>query len=382
MTLDYRKIMNILAKGNKWQFDIPVQEQLEFLESHGTPKNDLCRSFLQYKAQMLFVATVKRIFFNFGALLAIPLFIFIAFIKRIAIRFQYKSDAILEKNTHSGVIPTSLSNKYRISSKEWNNGWSLGISDLPFLLHLFPYLFRSPYFYFKISYKVAIYSTMIKSFKPNAIIVFNEYSFTSSALTYYCESRGIKHIDVMHGEKLLYIRDSFFRFTNTYVWEPYYIELFSKMKAPKEQFIPELPPFMSIDSSKYKDSQYYSDYTYYLARYNETEIIGIVNSMLFAKQTGKIVKYRPHPRYSDLSLLRKYVDENDIEYPEDVDIMVSVSNTECAVGVFSTVLNQAYHAGKLVLVDDMNFPQSYSKLGELEYSLLNKPIKYLSALQK
>lgn len=96
---------------------------------------------------------------------------------------------------------------------------------------------------------------------------------------------------------------------------------------------------------------------------------------------GKKVLFRPHPRYSDASLLRKYVDEACIEYPDKVDIMSSIANTGCAVGVYTTVLNQAYHVGKEVIIDDLNFPHIFSKLKELDYSLLFKPVKHLSLFQ-
>ena len=46
--------MYYLSRGNKYQFDIPVSEQCNFLRNHNNPKDDLWRSFYQYKAQMLF----------------------------------------------------------------------------------------------------------------------------------------------------------------------------------------------------------------------------------------------------------------------------------------------------------------------------------------
>lgn len=380
MNIDYRKILSVLAKGNKWQFDMPINKQLGFLNQNKKPSDDIQRSFLQYKAQMLFVALLKRFLFNIVSLFVFPFFIIVALLKRTSVKFKYNVEAIEERNTHSGVIPTSLSEKYTMSQKEWNIGWSLGVKDVPFILKLSVYFCRSPYFVFKITYKLALYSSMIKAFTPRAIIVFNEYSFTSSALTNYCELRNVKHIDVMHGEKLFYIRDSYFRFSQTYVWDEYYVDLFTQMMAPKEQFIAELPPFMAIQPSNYLDAKIKSDYTYYLASYDDEQIKSIVNSMEFAKEQGKIVKYRPHPRYSDINLLRKYVDESNIEYPKNVDIMVSVANTSCAVGVYTTVLNQAYHAGKKVIIDDINFPEYYGKLKELRYFLTYKSIKSIVLL--
>lgn len=379
--MNYFKLSNILGKGDLAWFDLPIDKQSVFLKKHDSPKDDIHRSFLQYKAQMLFVPTVKRLAFNFCSFFILPFFLIVAYIKRLIVKFRYKVDAIVERNTHSGVIPSSLVERFSISQKEWATGWSLSWRDTSYMFRLLKYAHRSPYFVFKVAYKTALYSHMIKSFRPNAVIVFNEYSFTSSALTYYCERQNIKHIDVMHGEKLFYIRDSYFRFSNTYVWESYYKDLFTMMKAPEEQFIVELPPFMSIKPSNFINNDYTSDYTYYLARFDEVQIKNIVKSMGFAKVQGKKVMYRPHPRYSNIGLLRKYVDETNIEYPNNVDIMMSVANTRCAIGVYTTVLNQAYHAGKKVIIDDLNFPDIYARLQEFGYSLYSKPIQRLSNIE-
>ncbi|MBD5233350.1 MAG: hypothetical protein HDS65_04130 [Bacteroidales bacterium] len=379
--MNYNKIMNLLAKGDKWQFDIPVAEQLEFIRRLPEPKHDISRSFYQYKAQMLFVSRWKRLVFNFIALFVLPLYILVAFIKRIRSRYRYKVEAILEKSGHQGVVPDSVAKKYKISTEEWSSGFSLSFRDLGFVLRLSPYLIRSPYFVFKILYKVGLYSQLIKLYRPDAIIVYNEYSYTSSALTYFCESNGVEHINVMHGEKLYYVRDSFFRFSKTYVWEDYYIKLLSDLRAPREQFVAELPPFMSVNPSEHRNSDAYADYKYYLAKYTEEELQSIVKSLEFISRQGASLKYRPHPRYSDIQLLKKYVDESMIEYQREVDIETSISNLKYAVGVYTTVLNQCYHAGVNVVIDDMNFPENFTRLSELGYVLLSKDVVYLSQLQ-
>lgn len=69
---------------------------------------------------------------------------------------------------------------------------------------------------------------MITKYQSKAIVVHNEYSFTSSILTAYCETRNVLHINVMHGEKMYYIRDSYFRYDRCYVWDAYYRDLLSQ----------------------------------------------------------------------------------------------------------------------------------------------------------
>lgn len=76
-------------------------------------------------------------------------------------------------------------------------------ADICFLLHVF---LRYPlycYFLLKVTIKVAGYSFMITKYQSKAIVVHNEYSFTSSILTAYCETRNVLHINVMHGERCI-----------------------------------------------------------------------------------------------------------------------------------------------------------------------------------
>lgn len=376
--MNYTKITNFLAKGDKSQFDIPVEVQYRYLNKINEPHNDIVRSYAQYKCQMLFISYYKKFIFNILSLIILIPFILLMFFKRINVKYLSKYDAIIERSTHQGVLPTSLRTKYDISPAGWSAGVSYGISDIPWIIKILTFVYRSPYFVFKILYKSALYSTMIKKFRPNAIIVYNEYSFTSSALTKFCENNGIVHINVMHGEKLFFIRDSFFRFSKSYVWEQYYVELLSKLRAPKSQFIIELPPFMNTKPYKFKNKNAYADYKYYLATYDENTLKHIINSLSSLLKNGETLKYRPHPRYSDIALLRKYVPDDQIEYPKDVDIETSISNLKYGIGLYTTVLNQCYHAGIGVIIDDVNFPKNFELLNNLEYVLLNKDVKYLS----
>lgn len=372
-------VMKFFAKGNKWQFDIPVKEQLDFINNLPEPRNDFQRSFNQYKAQMFFVSILKRLSFNGICIILSPILWVLLIIKGSFQRKHYTTDAIIQNNSYSGVVPNVVKEKYDITNENlWSSIGSFSLRDNLFLFKLLRYYYRSPYFVFKLLFKVSLYSQLIRRYDPNTIIVFNEYSFTSSVLTAYCESRNVKHIDIMHGEKLLYIRDSFFRFTRCYIWEDYYKVLFIKLRAFPDQFESAIPPFMKIDLDENKNDEAYSDFKYYLANYKEDELSSIVKSMSQFKKEGLNVKYRPHPRYSDVGLLRKFVSEEDIEDPGKVNIMESVANCGTAVGCYTTVLNQAYNSGINVIIDDVNYPKIFNKLSELEYILLHKKLTYLS----
>ena len=48
---------------------------------------------------------------------------------------------------------------------------------------------------------------------------------------------------------------------------------------------------------------------------------------------GRKVKYRLHPRYSDRELVKQIVGKENVEYPEKVSILDSISNMDTAIGL-------------------------------------------------
>ena len=93
------------------------------------------------------------------------------------------------------------------------------------------------------------------------------------------------------------------------------------------------------------------------------------------------MKYRIHPRYTDLNVLKKYVPEFEIELPSEVNILDSISNLEYAVGSFTTVLVQAYLSGKKVLLNDVTFKKRFDQLKDYGYILAKDDIERLSQKQ-
>lgn len=369
-----------IDRYNKHQFDIPIAEQLDYLSSLGEPRNDIDRSYKQFLCQQFFSPWQVRLFWFFAAFFANPLLIFLFWSKGFKTKYEYKVDTIAEDKGMNEIIPEELSGKYVLTYKEWNAGFCLSSTDVHYILHNI-LDWHNPYFLFKSIMQIASYSPRITRYRPERIVAHQEFSFCSSLLTDYCHHRGVKHINVMHGEKLLYIRDSFFHFDECYVWDVHYANMFIKLKAEPTQFRVAVPPSLKIDVPANKNASVYADYKYYLAADSEEEIKSIVASMEFVKKEGKSVKYRIHPRYTDLNILKKYITEEEIELPGKVTILESVCNMECAVGSFSTVLLQAHLSGKNILLDDVTYNKRYKQLKEYNYILANKGLDYLSSKQ-
>lgn len=375
--------MNMLAKGDKQWSDVSAKEQMNYLHSLKQPKTDYQRSFAQYKCQNYFRPNVKIICLElFSAFLYVPLLLYYL-IKGLTINKQEQSiDAVGEFKGMPEIIPDSINNIYEINNEIWSVASSIAFRDLGFVLSIAMHYLYSPYFALKCLAKVAKYSSFIRLFNPRAIIVHAEYTFTSSVLTAFCEKNGVKHINVMHGEKLVYIGWSFFRFSECYVWGEHYKKLLIDMGAEPTQFIIEIPPALRIDVEANYKQESYTDYKYYLQIYTEDELRSIINSMSFIEKEGKTLCYRPHPRFSDIHLLEKYIPKTMIEYPRETSILTSISSCHTVIGYCSTVLYQAFLCGKEVILDDVTYKQGNEQLKNHRYILSNNPsINSLSSYQ-
>jgi soluble P-type ATPase len=190
---------------------------------------------------------------------------------------------------------------------------------------------------------------------------------------------GIEHFNVMHGEKLFNIRDSFFRYSKCYVWDEFYIDLFKKLRAEPSQFIVNVPKSINFSDMKNIDKQY--DYTYYLGAETGDVLKKIVDSLQKLSSRGYKVCVRPHPRYTNLSELINLLDEkNIVQESNNFEIEESVMKTRNAVSCYSTVLNQAYHSCVSIVIDDISNPVAYEKLKELDYVMLNVEHRKLSEI--
>lgn len=379
--MNYFKILRFLQFGDKSQFSVPIEEQQAFLESLGEARNDIDRGYKQYLCQNFFVPDLKVWSFNIAAIVMLPFVIVYYLLKGLFVKKGDIVETIIENKGIVEVVPRIVKDTYHPKSDLWREGASMSFGDIIFLLKLVCKAPHHPYFVLKSLMNVVLYSDMIRRHHPKAMIQFGEFSFSSSILTAYCHRHGIKHIDIMHGEKLYFIRDAYFHYDECYVWDDFYAELFKSLKAEPTQFRVALPQSLHINVNNYLNTKVYADYKYYLALYSEKQIKGIVQSMAFAKREGKKVRYRPHPRYSDIALLRKYVSVDEIEMPGEVGILESISNLEFAVGSYTTVLSQAYFSSKKVILDDVTFESEYYRLKKLHYILSTKNTLQLSYLQ-
>lgn len=370
-------LANWITRNTNNNINFSPEIQQDFLNTFSEPKDEIERSYFQYKCQMKLYGKIISLLINIGS---IPLLIFYYFKKTNDILKEapdsndvgvYFSDG----NTID-ILPNELQGKYTIKiintkkecfdEEDKNDFWKL-YRRYPFSIH----------FLLKVLIKIRFYSYAVKAYSPKAIIVCNEYSFTSSFLTYYCRKNKIKHINAMHGEKLFFIRDSFFEFDECYVWDDFYIKLFRKLKAKEGQFKVAIPKTLIFDIKNKKQIKY--DFKYFLAAESKEEIRVICNSLIRLKDKGHKICVRPHPRYS-LERDIEYIKTQDIDCEDVRKIRIEDSILESGnvISLYSTILNQAFHNGVNIVIDDVSNKELFGKLELLDYIMLNKKHDLLS----
>ena len=377
--LFYIIVHQLRTKDIGWKsiYEINIPDSIAFMNRIKEPIDDIERSYAQYRCQCYLMSNMAVFLYNLVSFfLILPYIIkcYLTSVKRISNVDIVYTISIKDKS----IVPSSLRDEF---TKEIitgvYEGFKLNKYDLKFILKLWKRYPFSFFFVHRMIFKISIYRYFIEKYNPKAIAINSEYSSTSSAMTLYCESQNINHINLMHGEKLLNIRDSFFRFSRCYVWDDYYISLFKRLRAANGQFIVERPHSLIFNVNTYKGVIPHCDYKYMLFENKKLNHIRQIVSQL--KNKGFKVKVRPHPSYTDMQLLKKLFNEDDIE-DTNISIQASVANTENVISLVSTVLLQAYFSNINVVIDDVVYKEEYSKLEELGYILLNKKIKKLSVL--
>lgn len=287
-------------------------------------------------------------------------------------------------------FPHELNDIYNHTFYNNYNYSELTSADLKFLAqvnagHRFDFSYK-----LKILIKVAIYRAMIESFPKDlikAVIVCSEYSYTSSVLSYYLKEQKIKHINIMHGEKLYYMRDSFCLFSQLWVWDEHYKDLFESLYVPSYSIkVHNMTEFkwknlnaIQSELSDFSNTAKW-DYCYYLANESKEELELIKQALdKLIKNSSETYKIRLHPRYTDKDLVYSLFDEEHIE-AEGLSILDSLKSCHKAISLYSTVLYQAYELGNVLIIDDIKNPAYYRVLQDLSYIIFSKKHDLLSEL--
>lgn len=375
-----RKMAVLLERRQDALFSYDVDKQIKYIEKLGNPRDEIERSYFQYKCQMQFNGKGITFLLNLVSFPVAIIYWFKYGKKGQVNQMEPKSLVFFRDGKPENILPKSLKNKYDTIESNPVEGTLLTEKDKKFIKKI---IYRYPFswqFILKCLIKIGRYSFAIEEYSPEAIAVCAEYSFTSSVLTAYCKQRNIKHIDVMHGEKMYYMRDSFFKFDECYIWDEYYGKVLTSMKADRNQFVVEVPASLKFDEELPRIQKY--DYTYYLGAESEDVLKKIAKILEKLYKNGKRISIRPHPRYSNMDLVKKIFAFANVEDTKKISIEQSLLQSGAAISLYSTVLNQALCNSIPIIIDNMSNPENFNKLKELGYVCLYKEHKLLSEVME
>lgn len=356
-------------------FENSIEKQKILLNSFSEPKSDIERSYYQYLCQKQSISPINNFVLNIGSFFIIIFYLYLK--KNDKVKIGNRVGAIFastEENFAS--IPLSLFEEYSSISQVPLEGFYLNKDDRKFIKEIIKKYRFSFFFLLKVLLKIGIYRSIIIKYCPKAIIVTSEYSFTSSLLTKFCEINKIEHIDIMHGEKLFFIRDSFFHFNRCYVWHQYYVDLFVELKALNNYYI-EVPP--SQKEWNKEEIIKIIDFTYYLQDQKEEQLLIIHKILTDLKARNYIIAIRPHPVYTNINLINKIFSNVIIENTNNLTIKNSILRTRNVISLFSTVNRQAFTNKIPYIVDDISDVKRFNQLKQLKYFFSNGEFNTLSS---
>ncbi len=364
-----------LEKKQNSIFTYPVAVQKKYIKHFPEPKDNIERAYFQYCCQMKLYGELIQTCLNLSAL---PIsLLYLLKLKKTDEETKKSVDAVFFNDGKPfNIIPKSVVLKYQDIITLSTDNRILTKDDRAFLNRIFKRYPFSWMFWLKLVLNISRYSYAIIKYSPKAIISCSEFSFTSSVLTEYCHTKGVKLINVMHGEKLYFIRDSFVKYDEFYVWDKGYRDLLASLGADKEQFKIEAPASLTIKADYEVEKKY--DYTYYLQIEPDSELEKLSQTLGKLVDKGYKVSLRPHPRYTNIDTVNRLFSGIDIEDCNMLSIEKSILETKNVISKYSSVLNQAYHSGINIVIDDISDKNRFLKLKELQFVMLTVEHKLLS----
>lgn len=376
----YRKFgMNSLSF-----FKFSRDSQKKYIDSLKIPNTAIEKSYNQYLCQKFLMNKLIVFIMNIISYFLIPIY------EMNLLKNEKKYQICIEKcdavffTDGIGVdtLPKSLIQQYKkIKTIKFGEKIFISKEELAYFNNIKNWRKYPPYFRLKIILKAAMYFSAIKLYNPKAFFSYCESSFTSQIITEWLENKSIKNINIMHGEKLYLIADSFSSFSEFYVWDEHYKNLLIELKADKNQFIVELPLKLNTVNKNHKksyDSNNIYDITYYLSDEGEKELSNIAE--ILKKMNNYKIKIRMHPRGNNKQLVEKCFNDFFIEYPNDVSLVDSFDTTRYICSLNSTVLFEGYLNGKEVIIDDISNKTKFEKQKDLEYIMFKKKHILLSKM--
>ncbi len=383
----YRYFNTKVVFGGTDSGKMPLEEQKLFLAKFPEPKDDYERSFFKYKCFCEYCYYEKKwmlFFYNVGAAMALP-WIRLKLNRTLNILKQ-PVEALYEnvpRLPNDDILPDIVKNQYTKTAEitEINyEGIFLNKTAETICRNLRKRYFLHFYFRLIVMIKLSQFSAYLTRYKPKTILFYGcEREFAGPLQTLLCESEGTKYEVYMHGDYLYSLCFAFQNYSMYYTWDEWYNKMFRSLRCSFPTMIYKPGKLQGI-AEKIEDKKCRYFATYYFSDESKQSAEIIRDAFDVFKRQGLRCKVRPHPRFSDIPMLKSIFKDYEIEEPKEYALSDSVRDTMYVIGLNTTVLSQAFFSGKTVVIDDISMPENYKDLDAKGYIMIHRPHLLLSEL--
>lgn len=362
------------------------KEQDEFLNKFQATEDPYSNSYNKYRCVCFYhYSLAVRLLYNAAAFIGLmPMLL--CFSLKHGCKPKYDPNTIIVKMglniDINDIFPDELRNKYTVKkhyadySDIYLDKTARKIIANAFLRH--PLSFH---YILVLMIRLAAQCSIICKYNPAAVATYVcEREFSDPLLTYYSLSNGVEYHGFMHGDFMYQIDHAFLQYSCYWVWDIHYINMFKELKCAGNMKIYRPAKYMPLvnASDDPDDYEYYA--TYYFSGEKKTAVKILKNAFDILKIQGKKCKIRPHPRFSNNEMINEVFKDYLIEDCRQCSLEDSLKASYLTVALNSTVLSQAYHSGKKIVIDDISDPEEFNALKEKEYILLDKADFFLSQI--
>lgn len=370
---------------------MPYKDQLIFLKKFPEPKDDFEMSFFKYQCFCKYCYFGKKwllLFYNLGAMFLLP--IMYVKLKRKGneqVETVARYDAVIENITrlpNDDILPDEISSSYKnnIEITEINYGNAfLSNTTINICKELKNRYFHHFYFRLIVLIKLAQFNEYIHKYNPKAIVFYScEREFASPLQTLMCETEGVEYISYMHGDYISTLSFAFQKYSKYYIWDKAYKSMFENLRCDFPMYIYKPLKLRGIAVKQDdRDCEYFA--SYYFSNEKRSSVEKIYSIFRKFESYGLRCKIRPHPRFSDIEMLKEVFKDIMIEDTITYFLADSVTDSLFIVGLHTTVLSQAFFSGKKVVIDDVSNRDEFLELRDRNYIMIKRPHIVLSELE-
>ena len=183
----------------------------------------------------------------------------------------------------------------------------------------------------------------------------------------------------MHGDYLYQLCFAFQRYTRYYTWDKTYNAMFNNLRCNFPMTIYKPDKLKGIaEKIDNHECRYFA--TYYFSDETKESAKKIYKIFKAFSDIGLRCKIRPHPRFSDISMLLKVFSDIEIENFKAYSLSDSIRDSMYIIGLNTTVLSEGYFSGKNIVIDNMSMEARYLELKNKGYIMMSRPHLLLSEL--